>query len=83
MSPYYKIRFYPTCVAKLPKPMLLQVIRKTLCRAERDLQVVAARVGVHIQHLACKVKALRLFALHSLGIYLPYRNSARRDDGMG
>ena len=60
-----------------------QIIRKTLCRAERDLQVVAARVGVHIQHLACKVKALRLFALHGLGVYLPYRNSARRDDGMG
>ena len=60
-----------------------QIIRKTLCRAERDLQVVAARIGVHIQHLACKVKALRLFALHGLGVYLPYRNSARRDDGMG
>ena len=33
-----------------------QMIRKTLCRAECDLQVVAAGIGVHIQHFACKVE---------------------------
>ena len=33
------------------------MIRKTLCRTECDLQVIAAGIGVHIQHLACKVEA--------------------------
>ena len=60
-----------------------QIIRKALRRAERDLQIISAGVGVHIQHLACEVEAQRLFALHGLGVHLPHRHAARRDDGMG
>ncbi len=52
------------------------MIRKTLCRAECDLQIVAAGIGVHIQHLACKVEAEGLFALHGLGVNLPHRHAA-------
>ena len=49
-----------------------QVIRKRLGGAEGDLQVVAASVGVHVQHLACKVQPQGLFALHGLGVHLPH-----------
>ena len=54
----------------------LQVIGKALSRTESDLQVVAAGIGVHIQHLACKVEAEGLFALHGLGVNLPHRHAA-------
>ena len=54
------------------------MIRKTLCRAECDLQVIAAGIGVHIQHFACKVEAEGLFALHGLGVHLPHRCTSSR-----
>ena len=49
-----------------------QVIRKCLCGAEGDLQVVAAGIGIHIQHLTRKIQAQRLFALHGFGVHLPH-----------
>ena len=51
-----------------------------LCGAPRDLQVVAASAGVHVQHLARKIQALANLALHRLGIDLFDIDAARRDD---
>ena len=61
----------------------LQIICKRLRGAEGDLQIVAAGVGVHIQHFARKVQAQRLLALHRLRVHLADGHTAAGDDRMG
>ena len=56
------------------------MIRKTLCRAECDLQIVAARVGVHIQHLACKVKSGAGLAFQRLPLHRFEAHPSARDE---
>ena len=54
-----------------------------LGRGKGKAKIVAARIGVHIQHLAREVKPGAQPAFHSFGVYLPCVHPAAGDDGVG
>ena len=51
-------------------------------RREGDLEVVAARVGIEVEHLACKVEPPHLERLHRIGVHLVAADAARRGHGV-
>ena len=70
-------------LCKAAPPLMLQICGKRLSGTPGNLQVVAAGVGVHVQHFAGKVKAGAELGLHGFRIHLLHIHAAGGDHRVG